>query len=139
MNSVAGRSGARSADRYLPVGDIAALLRRTRIYLAPYSSREQTCSGTLAYALSAGCPVASTDYHYARDLIPGTAGLVVPPDDPDAFAAAVNALLDDPAGHARARAGAYRISAQTAWPSVAGQTAAMIRVMVRRPKVTLVR
>ncbi|MEU7875781.1 hypothetical protein [Dactylosporangium sp. NPDC049140] len=56
----------------------------------------------------------STDYHYARDLIPGIAGLVVPPDDPDALAGAVNALLGDRTGHARARAGARRIGARTA-------------------------
>jgi colanic acid biosynthesis glycosyl transferase WcaI len=51
--------------------------------------------------LAAGRPVvASVDEgtEVARVVERAGAGLAVPPDDPDAFTAAVVALLDDPAG-----------------------------------------
>ena len=68
----------------------------TTIYLTPYRSREQIVSGALTFAIVAGCPTVSTPYFYAEDLLASGAGVLVPFDDPDALAAAVNDLLDDP-------------------------------------------
>jgi glycosyltransferase involved in cell wall biosynthesis len=48
-------------------------------------------------AMLAGRPVVASDVGGLRDLIrPGVTGLVVPPGDPSALAAALDRLLDDP-------------------------------------------
>ena len=48
---------------------IALLLASTDLYLTPYRSREQIVSGALTFAVAAGCPVVSTPYFYAEDLL----------------------------------------------------------------------
>jgi len=54
----------------------------------------------------------------------GETGLLVPPDDPEALAVALNALLGDPArADAFGRAGRDRAVAEFGWQAVAAQTA----------------
>ena len=53
-------------DSFLTPAELSALLRRTTIFVTPYLSPEQICSGALTFAVAAGCPVVSTDYRYAE-------------------------------------------------------------------------
>lgn len=108
-------------DRFLSTEELAVLLRRTDLYLTPYGSREQIVSGALTFAVVAGCPVVSTPYYYAEDLLSAGAGVLVPFGDPDALAGAVLGLLDDPAALAAARAEADRVGAGLTWPAVGAQ------------------
>jgi len=120
-------------DRFLTVDELALLLSSTDLYLTPYRSREQIVSGALTFAVAAGCPVVSTPYLYAEDLLNTGAGVLVPFDDPGAMAGAINALLDDPDALAAARAESSRIGARLSWNSVAAQTVRVLREAVRRP------
>jgi glycosyltransferase involved in cell wall biosynthesis len=120
-------------DRFLTIDELALLLSSTDLYLTPYRSREQIVSGALTFAVAAGCPVVSTPYLYAEDLLSTGAGVLVPFDDPAAMAGAVNALLDDPAALDAARAESSRIGAGLSWNSVAAQTVQVLREVVRRP------
>ena len=94
----------RFLDRFLTIEELARLLRRTDLYLTPYRSREQIVSGALTFAVAAGCPVVSTPYFYAEDLLASGAGRLVPFGDERALADAVLALLDSPEALAAARA-----------------------------------
>ncbi len=105
-------------DRFLTIDELAVLLGSTDLYLTPYRSREQIVSGALTFAVVAGCPVVSTPYRYAEDLLASGAGVLVPFDDPAALSAAVLGLLDDPAALATARAEARRVGAGLTWPAV---------------------
>ena len=109
-------------DRFLTVEELAGLLSATDLYLTPYRSRDQIVSGALTFAVVAGCPVVSTPYFYAEDLLSSGAGVLAPPDDPDALAECVVGLLDDPAALSRAAAEARRVGAELTWPSVGAQT-----------------
>jgi starch synthase len=58
----------------------------------------------------------------------GETGLLVPPDDPDALAAALNALVRDPdRAAAMGRRGRERAAAEFDWTAIAAQTAALYR------------
>jgi hypothetical protein len=107
--------------------ELAELLAHTTIYLTPYRGAEQACSGTLAFALVAGCPIVSTPYRHAQEILAGHAGtapgVLVPRDDSAALADAVVGLLDDPARLAGAGAAAYALGAGLTWPSVAARIA----------------
>jgi glycosyltransferase involved in cell wall biosynthesis len=139
---------ARFVDLFLTESELAALLARTDLYLTPYRSPDQICSGALTFALAAGCPVVSTRYRYAVDLVTPPAGpargLLVPFDDPQAFGEAVATLLGDPARLARVHAAALGAGESLTWPSVAARFAAVFteaaavnRVATRhRPLVT---
>ena len=125
-------------DRFLTIDELAVLLGHTDIYLTPYRSREQIVSGALTFAVAAGCPVVSTPYYYAEDLLSSGAGELVPFGDSIKLAAAVRGLLDSPTRLAAARAAARRVGAELGWSSVARATRAVLAeavdgVAVRRP------
>lgn len=132
-------------DRFLTVDDLSSMLGATTIYLTPYRSREQIVSGALTFAIVAGCPTISTPYFYAEDLLASGAGVIVPFDDPEALAEAVNDLLDDPERLERVRRRAQEVGHELSWPQVGRQTAEVLREAialgppstVRRPPPTV--
>ena len=117
----------RFIDRFSDIAEIARLLAGTDIYLTPYRSREQIVSGALTFAVAAGCPVVSTPYFYAEDLLGSGAGVLVPFDDSDAMSTAVLDLLDDPHRLRRTRREARRVGAELAWSRVASVSLDMLR------------
>jgi glycosyltransferase involved in cell wall biosynthesis len=109
-------------DRFLSINELAMLLARTDLYLTPYRSRDQIVSGALTFAVAAGCPVVSTPYFYAEDLLSSGAGRLVPFGDSSKLAAAVLDLLDSPAKLKAARAEARRVGTDLTWASVGKTT-----------------
>ena len=109
-------------DRFLTTDELAMLLARTDLYVTPYRSRDQIVSGALTYAVAAGCPVVSTPYFYAEDLLSSGAGVLVPIGDAPKLATAVLELLGSPAKLAGARAAARRVGADLTWASVGKAT-----------------
>ena len=106
----------RFVDRYLDGPELGDWLLASDVYVSPYPSMDQICSGTLAYALAAGLPVVSTPYLHAAEVLADGAGALVPYGDTEGFAAALARFAESP--HARAEAGrrAREIGAPTAWP-----------------------
>ena len=107
------------------------LLSSTDLYLTPYRSREQIVSGALTFAIVAGCPVVSTPYFYAEDLLAirgGRAGAVRRPGRHRRRRCCD--LLDDPdelrPRPARGAAGRGR-------PGLASGRAATLEVLARPP------
>ncbi|MEY9926792.1 glycosyltransferase involved in cell wall biosynthesis [Catenulispora sp. GP43] len=119
----------RFLDFFLTDEEIAALLAATEVFLTPYHSTEQISSGALTFAVAAGCPVVSTSYRYAQDLLRTGAGNVVEPGDSAAFAEGLRALLADPERLHAAQAAAHSVGATLGWPSVARQFAGVVRDM----------
>jgi glycosyltransferase involved in cell wall biosynthesis len=114
-------------DRYLAVEELADLLAATNVFVTPYMSREQTSSGALTFALAAGCAVVSTPYWYATDLLSSGAGRLVGFGDSEALGAALCDLIESPAALAGARHEAARIGSTFGWPSIAVETASVLR------------
>jgi glycosyltransferase involved in cell wall biosynthesis len=109
-------------DRFLSIDELAMLLARTDLYLTPYRSRDQIVSGALTFAVAAGCPVVSTPYFYAEDLLSSGAGRLVPSADSSELAAAALDLLGSRAKMKAARAEARRVGADLTWSSVGKTT-----------------
>jgi glycosyltransferase involved in cell wall biosynthesis len=81
--------------RFISAEEIAPLMERSTLCVLPY--RKIDSSGVLATALGLGRPAVVTDVGGLPDAIRDYgAGRVVPPDDPDALAAACRELLADP-------------------------------------------
>ena len=104
--------------RSLTTDELAMLLARTDLYMTPYRSRDRIVSGALTYAVAAGCPVVSTPYFYAEDLLSSGAGVLVPFEEASKLATAVGELLGSPAKLSGARAAARRVGADLTWASV---------------------
>jgi glycosyltransferase involved in cell wall biosynthesis len=105
-------------DRFLDIDELAELLSITEVFCTPYVGSEQSVSGALTFAVAAGCPTVSTPYRYARDLLSGGAGVLVPFGDHLAFAAAVTTLLDDTDVATTARDAATELSRAMQWPTI---------------------
>lgn len=114
-------------DRFLDIEELAYLLAGTDLYLTPYRSREQIVSGALTFAIAAGCPVVSTPYFYAEDMLGSGAGVLVPFDDPKAFAKGILQFLDAPGELRAAAAQARRGGAELSWPVVGSLTVEVLR------------
>lgn len=130
----------RFVDAFLSIDELAALLQRTELYLTPYRTAQQACSGAMTFALAAGCAVVSTSYPYAVDLLTPaagpTCGVLVPFDDPVAFGDGIRALLGDDARLASARAAATSFGQALTWPAVGARFAEVVTAAWgRRPGV----
>jgi glycosyltransferase involved in cell wall biosynthesis len=108
-------------DRFLSVEDLAHLLAITDVFCTPYHGEGQIVSGALTFALAAGCPVVSTPYRYASDVLADGAGLLVEFNDCDGMASAISRLVEDGPTRTAALAAAQRYASDASWPAV-GQT-----------------
>jgi glycosyltransferase involved in cell wall biosynthesis len=108
----------RFVDRFLDDDELADALIATDIYLTPYRDLAQVSSGTLTFALSAGCCCVSTPFVYARQVLAEGRGLLVPPADPAALAQALGPLLADTELRDRYRQAAGEYGAALRWPEI---------------------
>ena len=106
----------------VPQADLPSYYASADLFCAP-SLGGESFGIVLAEAMAVGLPVVCSDIGGYRDVVrDGADGLLVPPRDPEALAAAIAGLLDNPArlaamGEAAATARRY------AWPVVAGEVA----------------
>ena len=85
--------------------------------------------------MAAGLPVVATRVGGTADLVhDGVNGLLVPPRDPAALAAAVSSILADPVAAARLSAAARRTAAAYAWPDLARKVLEVYRHPSRSPR-----
>lgn len=105
--------------------DVPALLASAGVFVLP--SRYEGTSLALLEAMGAGKAVVATAIGGNDELVrDGIDGLLVPPDDADALAAALGRLLDDP--QLRARLGAAAAARVAAEFSAAGATERVVSV-----------
>jgi len=105
--------------RYLDQDELVRWLLATDVYLMPYLDPEQIVSGTLAYAVGSGKAVVATQFRYARELLSGGRGELVPFRDSDAITRKLLRLLGDRPALAGMERRAYEASREMEWPNVA--------------------
>ena len=129
------RADADPRVRYLgrlPHGEVGGVVARSLAALSPMYLADRMLIGVvplkLFEAMACGVPVIVTDLPGQADIVTGSdCGVVVPPNDPPAIAAAVARLAADPA-LARALGGRARAAAveRYSWDAAAGKTHAII-------------
>ena len=114
-----------------PVADVRAVWRRAAIAVLP-STYGEGVPKTLLEAAACGRPLVAADVPGCREAVrPGETGLLVPPHDVDALAAALAALAADPVLRARmGRAGRALIEQQFTDAIVARETLALYRAIL---------
>ncbi len=119
-------------DRFLTVEELAELLGATDVFVTAYAEREQIVSGALTFAVAAGCPVISTPYRYAEDLLSTGAGVLVPFGDAQALSDAISRLVRHREERDAAREEARRVGASLSWPEVGLATARVCEAAASR-------
>ncbi len=118
-------SGITADLRFTPTAEFVGAMLRAEVIVLPYRRIDQ--SGVLFAALALGRPIVATRVGgFAEVVEQHGAGLVVPPDHPEALADALIELLRDPARR-DAMAAASRAAADGpfSWAAIAAQTEAV--------------
>jgi glycosyltransferase involved in cell wall biosynthesis len=111
------------------VPDVAAWLQRADLLVHPV--RWEGFGLALLEAMLASLPVVGTRVSSIPEIVvDGDTGLLVPPDDPAALAAAINRVLDDPGGYGRR--GRARAEAEFNVARMADRTLAVYDAAIRR-------
>jgi len=109
----------RFTNRFVSDDELLPYLQASDVYVTPYLGRDQITSGTLSYAVAAGCAVVSTPYLYAEELLADGRGRLAEFRSGESLAGEINAILDSPALRRRLKARAYRYGRSMTWASVA--------------------
>lgn len=114
-----------------PVPDPEFYLNHADLFLFP--SRREGYPNALLEAMSAGAAVVSSRIGGCLDIVrPGETGLLVDPDDPDAFAEATLRLIHDPELRARLQQAARRqVERANAIEAVAAEYSALYERLAR--------
>jgi phosphatidyl-myo-inositol alpha-mannosyltransferase len=98
-------------------------LAAAKLLVAP-SLGNESFGMTITRAFACAAPVVASDIPGYREVVTEETGSLVPPDDPEALADAIRALLDDePLRVERGRAARERAMSEYAWPLLAGRLA----------------
>ncbi len=116
----------------VPQDDLARLVASSAAAILPY--RDATQSGVIASTFGAGRPVVATDVGALAEAV-GNAGLIVPPNDPQALAAAGRRLIGEPGLLARLEAAVRkRAIGSLGWQQIADETTAFYQSLLAAPK-----
>lgn len=115
------QKNVRFINRYLSLEELIDWLKVIDIYITPYLEPQQSSSGALAYAVGAGKLCISTKYLYAKEILRGGRGILVPFRDSKAIANAVIDILQDPTKKEKIQKKAYEYGRFMTWSSVALQ------------------
>jgi D-inositol-3-phosphate glycosyltransferase len=119
-----GEPGVRLLERYLPDDEVEAVFKAADVVVLPYRSATQSGVTAVAYAL--GVPVVTTQVGgLAETVTEGETGMIVPPEDPEALAAAIVRYFAMNLGPGL-RAGVARLQSQQSWQALARDTEALI-------------
>ncbi|HEY4236846.1 MAG TPA: glycosyltransferase family 4 protein [Gaiellaceae bacterium] len=98
-------------------------LATAKLLVAP-SLGNESFGMTITRAFACAAPVVASDIPGYREVVTEETGALVPPDDPETLAAAIQALLaDEPARTERGRAARERAESEYAWPLLARRLA----------------
>lgn len=119
-------------DRYVPNEDVARYFQAADLVLQPYRSATQ--SGIAQIALACGRPVLATRVGgLPEQIADGVSGLLVPPEDPAALAAAIRRFFTEGLA-ARLAPGIAAARARFAWSGLAGALRELVAELGEGPR-----
>ncbi|WP_304132249.1 glycosyltransferase family 4 protein [Ignavibacterium album] len=106
-------------NRFVSLEELKEFIGAADIYITPYLNEAQITSGTLSYAFGCGKAVISTPYWHAQELLNDSRGILVPFNNPDAIAEAIEELISNETLRHSMRKKAYIIGREMIWSNVA--------------------
>ncbi len=104
------------------------------IYITPYLNEAQITSGTLAYAVGAGCAVVSTPYWHAQELLDEGRGRLFDFNDSAGLSEILMELLGDDAYMQGLRGKAKAYGRQITWPKIGKKYLSLSRYILQENK-----
>jgi glycosyltransferase involved in cell wall biosynthesis len=108
-------------DSFLELEELIKYYRAADIYITPHLDEQQPTSGTLAKALGAGKICIATPYFYAKEVLSGNTGILVPFANSKAITDGIIKVWTDKELRDKYRKNAYAKGKLMQWPRVAKQ------------------
>lgn len=107
-------------NKYLELDEVLEYLNLSNLYLFSSKDPNQAVSGTLVYAMSTGCPVISTPFPHAKELINDSNGILLNDFyDSKQFQDAIICLLENNEKRTEMGRNAFSKMRATCWENVA--------------------
>ena len=107
------------------------------IYITPYLNQAQITSGTLSYAIGAGCVIVSTPYWHAAELLAENKGRLFNFNDCDGLSQTINELLEQPDSMKAIQKKASEYGQNITWPKIGQKYAELVVQVLATPKEAL--
>ncbi|MFW5821849.1 MAG: glycosyltransferase family 4 protein [Tangfeifania sp.] len=108
-------------NRFVTETVLFEYLNASDIYITPYLSEAQITSGTLSYAVGAGCAVVSTPYWHAQELLDNGRGRLFDFKNSEELSTILTELLDDEDKLISIREKAFEYGKKIRWPKIGKQ------------------
>lgn len=122
-------------NEFLDENELFKYLSACDIYITPYLNEAQITSGTLSYAMGAGCAVVSTPYWHAVELLAQNKGRLFDFNDFDGLSRILNELLENPEILNVIQKKASEYGQNITWPKIGQKYAELITYVSSEPKV----
>jgi glycosyltransferase involved in cell wall biosynthesis len=124
-------------NSYLDLETLLDYLSLTDIYLFTSKDPHQAVSGTFVYAMSAGCPVVSTAFVQAREMLDESCGYLINFNDPEQLADRAIHLLQHPELREQMSLNAIQRTRNSIWDNVAIAHMSLISDMLEEKNILL--
>lgn len=105
-------------NEFIGENELFKYLSACDVYITPYLNEAQITSGTLSYAMGAGCAVVSTPYWHAAELLTEERGRLFDFNNPEELAETLNQLLDHPGALKKIQSNASEYGKNVIWPKI---------------------
>jgi hypothetical protein len=120
-------------NEYVSEKELFKYLAACDIYITPYINEAQITSGTLTYALGAGCAVISTPYWHAQELLAEERGKLFGFNDSEELSQVLNQLLGDPDELKNLQTKAVQYGDTIIWSKIGGKYLDVARKVLKTP------
>ncbi len=114
-------------NEYVGQDELIRYLTTCDIYITPYLNEAQITSGTLAYAMGAGCAIVSTPYWHAKELLAENRGVLFDFKDTEGLSAIIVDLLDHPDVLQKIQRTAGSYGKKITWPKIGKEYTQLIK------------
>ncbi|MCR9228754.1 MAG: glycosyltransferase family 4 protein [Flavobacteriaceae bacterium] len=121
-------------NEFIDENELFKYLSACDIYITPYPNEAQITSGTLSYAMGAGCAVVSTPYWHAAELLAENKGRLFDFNDSDGLSQVLNELLENPKILNEIQEKAEEYGQNIIWPKIGKKYAELVTQVLSIPK-----
>ncbi|WP_206512872.1 glycosyltransferase family 4 protein [Flagellimonas beolgyonensis] len=121
-------------NEFIDENELFKYLSACDIYITPYPNEAQITSGTLSYAMGAGCAVVSTPYWHAAELLAENKGRLFDFNDSVGLSQVLNELLENPKILNKIQEMAEEYGQNIIWPKIGQKYAELIIQVLSKPK-----
>jgi glycosyltransferase involved in cell wall biosynthesis len=132
IKQLAIEDNVRFYNQYFTLDELISWLRLIDVYITPYLLLQQSASGALSYALGAGKFCVSTPYLYAREVLAGRRGVLVPFRDWREMAQQIIYYWQHPKQRQAIEKNAYSYGRLMTWPNVALQYFNLFKLVIKQ-------